>query len=52
MQAGQLRFDGIVVRSGLLGFHVVPPVDVSTQFNLGLLVAETLNSIFSIFFCI
>ena len=49
-QSGQLRVDGIVVRSDLLGFHVVQLVDVSTQFNSGLLVTETLNSIFFILF--
>ena len=50
MQSGQLRVDGIVVQSDLLGFHVVRLVDVSTQFNSGLLVTETLNSIFFILF--
>ena len=50
MQSGQLRVDGIVVRNDLLGFHVVRLVDVSTRFNSGLLVTETLNSIFFILF--
>ena len=49
-QSGQLRVDGIVVRNDLLAFHVVRLVDVSTQFNSGLLVTETLNSLFLILF--